>query len=189
MCTGVLFSRWWWCPMINNSQNSVPDRYVCASVLCSFVLPFLFLSLSLSLPVHFYSSFVVHVKVALELLKYIHTRRRRGRERVQAVFSFFSVPIRVTTQSCICMLARDQWVDITSHTNTHHQEKRSKVEARTKTCSNFFFSFPPFLFYIKNNDHNLSLSLSLSLSNFSFWQINRTKEEKKKDDDLVQLEE
>jgi len=75
---------------------------------------------------------------------------RKEGERVQAVFSFFLFHSfsRNSSVVYVCMLARDQWMDITSHINirvhTHYQEKRSKVEARIKTYSNFFFSFPPF---------------------------------------------
>jgi hypothetical protein len=59
-----------------------------------YLFSFFFSSLRLSLPVHFYSLFVVHVKMALELLKYIHTQRGK-RKRVQAssrlfLFHFFS---------------------------------------------------------------------------------------------------
>lgn len=124
---------------------------------------------------------VVHVKVALELLKYIHTQR----ERIQAVVSFFLIPFRVTVQSYMYTCVYDQWMGITSHTNTrththiHHQEKRSKLEATTKTCSNFYslslLFFPPMSRVMTTIFHCLFF-------NFSFGQINRTKEGKKNEE-------
>lgn len=122
------------------------------SLLVRITFSFLFLfSLSLLLPVHFYSSFVILVKMALELLKYIHTQR--GKRKSASRLLSLSRSFRVTVHSYMYACARSMdGYNITSqhththaHTHTHHQEKRSEVEARRKTCSNFFFSFPPLL--------------------------------------------
>jgi hypothetical protein len=115
--------------MINNSQNSVPDRYVCARVLYSIVLPFLFFPF-------FYLSFsarsfllVVRCSRQNDLgAAQIYTYTKRG-ERVQAVFSFFSIPFRVTVSVVMYACARSMnGYNITYiHTYTHHQEKKAKL--------------------------------------------------------------
>ena len=172
--------------MINNSQNSVPDRCVCARVLCSFVLPFLsfFSLLSVFLcPFIFTRRSLFTSKWPWSCSNIYIRKEGRERECKQAVISFFSISFRVTVHSyiCICILACDQCMDITSHTNTHTyiyiiKRKEAKLRPEQKTCSNFSFSFPLlFLFYIENNDHNLSLSLFLtSLSDRLIEQKNIT---------------
>lgn len=69
------------------------------------------------LPVHFHSLFDVHVKMSLELLKYIHTQRKRKNTSSRRLFLSHSFS-RNSSVVCICMLAHDQCMDITSHTNT-----------------------------------------------------------------------
>jgi len=166
MCTCVLFL--WWCPMINNSQNSLPDRCVCARVLRSFVLPFLsFFSSSLSV---FLCPFIF-TRRSLFTSKWpwscsnIYIRKEERNSASSLLFLFHSFS-RNSSLVYICMLARDQWMDITSHTNTRtyiyiytssREKKQSWGQNKKLALISFSLSLV-FLFYIKNNDHNLSLS-------------------------------
>jgi hypothetical protein len=79
----------------------------------------------------------------------IYTYAKRG-EIVQAVFSFFSILFRVTVHSYMYACARSMnGYNITyKHTHIHiHtciiKRKEAKLRPEQKTCSNFFFSFPP----------------------------------------------
>ena len=79
--------------MITNSQHSVPDRFFCRSY---YLFLFFFFSCSFS----FFCPFIrwIHVKMALELLKYMRTctkkksEERKRDEYKQSSLLFFSIP-------------------------------------------------------------------------------------------------
>lgn len=109
------------------------------SLLVRITFSFFFSSLlCLSLPVHFYSSFVVHVKIALELLKYIHTQREEEQCKQSSLSLFFhsfsrnSSLVYIHTHIYIYACARSMNGYNITYIHIHHQEKRSKVETRTK---------------------------------------------------------
>jgi hypothetical protein len=180
ICTCVLFL--WWCPMINNSQNSVPDRYVCARVLCSFVLPFLFLlffSRSFSA-----RSFLLVVRCSRQNglgAAQIYTYAKREK-RVQAVFSFFSILFfRVTVHSYMYACARSMnGYNITyKHTYIYiikRKEAKLRPEQKKKLA---LISFSLSLLFFCSISRIMTTIFHCLFSNFAFWQIKRTKEQQK----------
>lgn len=128
---------------------------MCTRVLCSFVLPFLILSSPLAHSLSLARSFLLVVFTSKWpwSCSNIHIYKKKSEERKEETtictlsLLFFSIPFSrnsslVYTHICSINGYNIPYIHTYVHTRTYirHQEKRSKVEARTKTCSNFFLS-------------------------------------------------